>query len=30
LRREVRQIIFEHFDLIVGAWLERFRGDHAK
>ena len=29
LRREVRQIIFEHFDQIVVAWREHFGGDHA-
>lgn len=30
LRREVRQIIFEHFDRIVAAWRERFGGDRAE
>jgi hypothetical protein len=30
LRREVRQIIFEHFDHIVVAWRERFGGDRAE
>ncbi|MGI8785444.1 MAG: DUF4160 domain-containing protein [Acidobacteriota bacterium] len=26
LRREVRKIIFDHFDLIVEAWEKQFRG----
>jgi hypothetical protein len=30
LRREVRQIIFAHFDQIVLAWRERFGGDRAE
>jgi hypothetical protein len=30
LRREVRQIVFEHFDQIVAAWWEHFGGDRAK
>ena len=30
LRREVRQIIFRHFDQIVVAWREHFGGDRAK
>lgn len=30
LRREVRQIIFEHFDQIIAAWREHFGGDRAK
>jgi len=30
LRREVRQIIFEHFDLICAAWRERFGGNVAE
>ena len=30
LRREVRQIIFEHFDQIVVAWREHFGGDRGK
>ena len=30
LRREVRQIIFEHFDQLVAAWREHFGGDRAK
>ena len=30
LRREVRQIVFEHFDQIVVAWREHFGGDRAK
>jgi len=30
LRREVRQIIFEHFDQIIAVWREHFRGDRAK
>ncbi len=30
LRREVRQIIFEHFDQIVVAWQEHFGGDRAE
>lgn len=30
LRREVRQIIFEHFDQIVAAWRDRFRGNRAQ
>jgi len=30
LRREVRQIIFEHFDQIVAAWREHFGGDRAE
>jgi hypothetical protein len=30
LRREVRQIIFEHFAQIVAAWREQFGGDRAK
>lgn len=29
LRREVRQVIFEHFDQIVAAWREHFGGDRA-
>jgi len=29
LRREVRQIIFEHFGHIVAAWREHFGGDRA-
>jgi hypothetical protein len=27
LRREIRQIIFEHFDQIVAAWREHFGGN---
>jgi len=30
LGREVRQIIFEHFDLIVAAWREHFGADNAE
>jgi hypothetical protein len=30
LRREVRQIIFEHLDPIVAAGQEHFGGNHAK
>lgn len=30
LRRELPQIIFEHFDQIAAAWRERFGADHAK
>jgi len=30
LRREVRQIIFEHFDQIVAAWREHFGEDRAE
>ncbi len=30
LRREVRQMIFEHFDQIVVAWREQFGGHRAK
>jgi len=30
LRREVRQIIFEHFDQIIAAWRELFGGNRAK
>jgi hypothetical protein len=30
LRREVRQIIFLHFDQIVAAWREHFGGDRAQ
>ena len=30
LRRELRQIIFDHFDQIVAAWWEHFGGDRAK
>jgi len=30
LRREVRQIIFEHFDRICAAWREHFGEDHAE
>jgi len=30
LRREVRQIIFQHFDHIVVAWREHFGGDRAE
>jgi hypothetical protein len=30
LRREVRQIIFEHFDQIVSAWREYFGEDRAE
>jgi hypothetical protein len=30
LRREVRQIIFEHFDQIVVAWRGRFGGHRAE
>jgi hypothetical protein len=30
LRREVRQIIFEHFDQIIVAWREHFGGKHAE
>ena len=30
LRREIRQIIFEHFDQITVAWREHFGGDLAK
>ena len=30
LRREVRQIIFEHFDQIVTAWQEHFGEEHAE
>lgn len=29
LRREVRQIIFAHFDAILEAWDNYFRGRHA-
>ena len=29
LRREIRQIIFEHFDQICSAWRTHFGGDHA-
>ncbi len=29
LRREVRRIVFEHFDLICAAWQEQFGGGHA-
>jgi hypothetical protein len=30
LRREIRQIVFDHFDLIVEEWNRRFGGqDHA-
>ena len=30
LRREVRQIIFAHFEQIIDAWREHFGGDRAK
>jgi hypothetical protein len=30
LRREVRRIIFEHFDQIVAAWREHFGEDNAE
>jgi hypothetical protein len=30
LRREVRQIVFEHFDQIVAAWREYFGEDRAE
>jgi hypothetical protein len=30
LRREVRQIVFTHFDQIVAAWRERFGGDRGE
>lgn len=30
LRREVRQIIFSHFDQIVAAWREHFGGHNAE
>ena len=30
LRREVRQIIFQHFDQLIGAWQEHFGGDRAE
>ena len=30
LRREVRQIVFEHFDQIIAAWREHFGGDRAE
>lgn len=30
LRREVRQIIFAHFDQIVAAWRERSGGNRAE
>ncbi len=30
LRREIRQIIFEHFDQILSAWRKHFREDHAE
>jgi hypothetical protein len=29
LRREVRQIIFQHFDQLVASWREHFGGDNA-
>jgi hypothetical protein len=29
LRREIRQIAFEHFELIVAAWREHFGEDRA-
>lgn len=28
LRREIRKIIFDHFDLIMSEWNKRFRGDY--
>jgi hypothetical protein len=30
LRRDVRQIIFQHFDRIVAAWREHFGGNLAQ
>jgi hypothetical protein len=30
LRREIRQIIFEHFDQIVDAWREHFGENRAE
>src|ERR1017187_1786031 len=30
LRREVRQIIFAHFEQIIDAWREHFGGDRAR
>jgi hypothetical protein len=30
LRREIRQVIFEHFDQIVASWRERFGGSRGK
>jgi hypothetical protein len=30
LRREVRQIVFEHFDQIVAAWRQHFGGNRAQ
>lgn len=30
LRREVRQIIFTHFENLASAWREDFGGPHAK
>ncbi len=30
LRREVRQIIFQHFDQLIVAWQEHFGGDRAE
>jgi hypothetical protein len=30
LRREVRQIIFEHFDQIVAAWRDHFGGHRGE
>jgi Domain of unknown function (DUF4160) len=30
LRREIRQVIFEHFDQIVASWREYFGGDRAE
>ena len=30
LRREVRQIIFAHFEQIIDSWREHFGGDRAK
>jgi hypothetical protein len=30
MRREIRQIIFEHFGQIIDAWREHFGGHHAE
>jgi len=30
LRREIRRIIFEHFDQIVAAWREHFGGQRGE
>ena len=30
MRREIRQIIFEHFDQITTAWREHFGGTRAE